>query len=157
MDDIARIIRNKENSYKVLNVPEGSTKEQIRSSYKRLAVKIHPDRNPSPKASEAFIILRKAYEDLTDDKPKHRYTENYRNFTRRPEGGNMTQDELEQFIKWCMHMNGGGAQFSSGPFGAHFYPFRNAQFTQTPLQQIEITNKLGIILLIFLFLYSLLR
>lgn len=40
----------------------------IRSAYRRLALKCHPDKNPAPEAAELFKQLHAAYEALLADK-----------------------------------------------------------------------------------------
>ncbi len=48
--------------YEILGVSKDSTDEEIKRSYKKLALKFHPDKNQSKHASEAFkkvyIIIR---------------------------------------------------------------------------------------------------
>jgi hypothetical protein len=45
----------------ILGVAEGATQAQIRRAYRRLAMRFHPDRNPSPEAAEKFKQVREAY------------------------------------------------------------------------------------------------
>jgi len=42
------------NYYQILEVPVNSTFEGITRSYRRLALALHPDRNTTPGAKEAF-------------------------------------------------------------------------------------------------------
>ena len=58
--------------YKVLNVRRGATKPEIKRAYYKLAMKYHPDRNPSESAHEQFIIISEAYDALMNDKTKRR-------------------------------------------------------------------------------------
>lgn len=46
-----------ENYYKILEVPQTATLEQIVRSYRRLALKLHPDRNASHNATQAFQLV----------------------------------------------------------------------------------------------------
>ncbi len=51
-----------------------STPEQIRSSFKRLAMEFHPDRNPgNPAAEERFKEVAEAYDVLCDPDKRARY------------------------------------------------------------------------------------
>ena len=55
------------NYYKILKVKKTATLKQIKSSYRLLAKKYHPDLNPNNKKShELFIELEKAYSTLSD-------------------------------------------------------------------------------------------
>ena len=56
--------------YDVLGIPEGASKEEIRSAYKRLVAKYHPDKvqHLGPEfqklAHEKFVAVQQAYEKL---------------------------------------------------------------------------------------------
>lgn len=53
--------------YAELGVPKDATAEQIKSAYRKLAMKHHPDRNPGDKASEErFKRVSSAHEILSD-------------------------------------------------------------------------------------------
>lgn len=50
----------------MLGLPLGASKSDIKRAYRKLALKYHPDRNPSPAARERFIAITKAYDYLMD-------------------------------------------------------------------------------------------
>jgi ElaB/YqjD/DUF883 family membrane-anchored ribosome-binding protein len=50
--------------YTLLGLEEGATEQEIRRKYRSLAMRFHPDKNPSPAANEKFIQLTEAYEIL---------------------------------------------------------------------------------------------
>lgn len=50
--------------YTLLGLLEGATEQEIRRKYRSLAMRFHPDKNPSPAAQEKFIQLTEAYEIL---------------------------------------------------------------------------------------------
>jgi molecular chaperone DnaJ len=57
----------KRDYYKVLDVARTATEVEIKKSYRRLAMKYHPDRNPNDhEAEEKFKECKEAYEVLTD-------------------------------------------------------------------------------------------
>lgn len=60
--------------YEVLEVTRTSDKESIKKSYRKLALKYHPDRNPNNKeAEERFKLINEAYEVLSDDDKRSLY------------------------------------------------------------------------------------
>ena len=64
----------KQNYYTVLGIPKGATPEEIRQSYRALAMRFHPDRNPeNPKAAERFHEIVEAYEVLSDPMRRQQY------------------------------------------------------------------------------------
>jgi len=61
------------NYYDVLGVPHDADNKTIKNAYHRLAMKLHPDRNPAPDAEEKFKEIAKAYAVLIDPKKRARY------------------------------------------------------------------------------------
>ena len=58
---------SKRDYYEVLGVEKSATDQQIKSAYRKLALKFHPDRNPGDhKAEEAFKEAAEAYSVLAD-------------------------------------------------------------------------------------------
>ncbi len=57
----------KRDYYEVLGVSRGAAEEEIKRSYRKLAVKFHPDKNPDdPDAEEKFKEIGEAYDVLMD-------------------------------------------------------------------------------------------
>jgi curved DNA-binding protein CbpA len=48
--------------YRVLQVEDTATPEQIKTAFHAAAKRMHPDVNPSPSASEQFQLINRAYE-----------------------------------------------------------------------------------------------
>ncbi|KPJ92827.1 MAG: molecular chaperone DnaJ [Gammaproteobacteria bacterium SG8_11] len=59
--------------YELLGVPRDADTKKIKDAYHRLAMKYHPDRNPSPDAAEKFKEISKAYAILSDPKKRANY------------------------------------------------------------------------------------
>ncbi len=64
----------KEDYYDVLNVKRDATQVELKRSYRKMAVKYHPDKNPGDKvAEEKFKAAAEAYEVLSDPQKRQRY------------------------------------------------------------------------------------
>jgi curved DNA-binding protein len=60
--------------YQILDVPRDADDKQIRSAFRRLAAKHHPDRNPGdPQAEERFKEVNEAYTVLADPEKRSVY------------------------------------------------------------------------------------
>ncbi len=63
----------KRDYYEVLGLSKGATKDEIKSAYRKLAKKYHPDLNKEPDAAEKFEEVQEAYDVLYDDKKRQLY------------------------------------------------------------------------------------
>src|SRR6187455_1926051 len=64
----------KRDFYEVLGVERGTSPDDIKKSYRKLAMQYHPDRNPGDKAAEQkFKDLNEAYDVLKDDQKRAAY------------------------------------------------------------------------------------
>ena len=60
--------------YQTLGLPRNATEAEIKSAYRKLALKLHPDRNPDNKDSETrFKEVNEAYQVLSDPKKRQLY------------------------------------------------------------------------------------
>src|SRR5919106_1191880 len=65
---------NKRDYYEVLSVTRTANEQEIKSAYRRLAVKYHPDKNPNDAtAEEKFKEAAEAYSVLSDAEQRRRY------------------------------------------------------------------------------------
>jgi molecular chaperone DnaJ len=65
---------SKRDYYEILDVSRTATDQEIKSSYRKLALKYHPDRNPGDKkAEEKFKEAAEAYAILSDSEKRARY------------------------------------------------------------------------------------
>ena len=80
-------IMNKENYYKTLGVEKNATTDEIKSAYRKLAFKYHPDKNPGNKSSEEkFKEISQAYEVLSDENKRAQYDQ-FGTVSDQPTGG----------------------------------------------------------------------
>ncbi|MGI0091587.1 MAG: molecular chaperone DnaJ [Nitrososphaerales archaeon] len=63
----------KRDYYEVLSLPKDATKEQIKTTYRKLAMQYHPDRNKAPAAEDRFKEISEAYAVLSDDAKRAQY------------------------------------------------------------------------------------
>ena len=64
----------KRDFYEILGVAKNASEEEIKKSYRKLAMKYHPDRNPDSKESEEkFKEVKEAYEMLTNPEKRDAY------------------------------------------------------------------------------------
>ena len=63
----------KRDYYEVLGVSKTATADEIKSAYRKLAMKYHPDRNPGNKEAEKFKEAAEAYDVLHDAEKRQRY------------------------------------------------------------------------------------
>ena len=109
----------KKNYYEILGVSEKASAEEIKKAYRKLAVKYHPDKNPSsPKEAEVkFKEISEAYFVLSDEKKRAQYDQ-----MRRGGGGPANfagaqgfdfEDLLRQFNQGQRGRSSQGGQYSA--------------------------------------------
>ncbi|HXD79316.1 MAG TPA: molecular chaperone DnaJ [Puia sp.] len=89
---------SKRDYYEVLGLSKGATAEEIKKSYRKVAMQFHPDRNPGDKsAEEKFKEAAEAYEVLSDTDKRaqyDRYGHAALNANGRGAGGGMNMDDI---------------------------------------------------------------
>jgi DnaJ-class molecular chaperone len=63
----------KRDYYEVLGLKKGASATEIKSSYRKMALKFHPDRNKEKDAEAKFKEINEAYQVLSDDKKRQAY------------------------------------------------------------------------------------
>jgi len=92
--------------YTVLGVPRGASDDEIKSAYRKLAKKLHPDVNPGKRAVEQqFKEVTAAYDFLSDPQKRQRY-----------DRGEIGPDGAER-MQGFRYGNGAGSGFARGKAG----------------------------------------
>jgi molecular chaperone DnaJ len=63
----------KRDYYEVLGVSRAAGDDEVKKAYRKLALKLHPDKNPGPEAEERFKELNEAYQVLSDPQRRAQY------------------------------------------------------------------------------------
>ena len=71
----SQLVRAEEDHYQTMGLKRGATEEQIKKAFKKLAIKLHPDKNKDDPegAKHRFQKLANAYETLSDPEKKQVY------------------------------------------------------------------------------------
>ncbi|KAK9180201.1 hypothetical protein WN943_029408 [Citrus x changshan-huyou] len=70
---IVRQIKKTKDYYEILGVEKSCTVEDVRKAYRKLSLKVHPDKNKAPGAEEAFKAVSKAFQCLSNDESRKKY------------------------------------------------------------------------------------
>src|ERR1700751_706 len=98
--------------YEVLGVPRGANAAAIKSAYRKLAKKHHPDNNKNdPKAAARFSEINSANEIVGDEEKRKQF-----------DRGEIDADGKPRFQGFP---GGGDARGRAGPGGFETYPFRS--------------------------------
>ncbi|KAF5186792.1 Chaperone protein dnaj [Thalictrum thalictroides] len=70
---IVRQIKKQKDYYEILGVEKESSVEDVRKAYRKLSLKVHPDKNSAPGAEEAFKAVSKAFQCLSNEESRKKY------------------------------------------------------------------------------------
>lgn len=121
--------------YEVLGVDKNASEDEIKSAYRRLAKKYHPDINKTDEAASKFKEINEAYEVLGDSKKRANYDQ-FGSAEGNPFGGGGARGGFGDFF-------GGGGGFGD-IFGDIFSAFggRGERQTRVKGQDINISSEL---------------
>lgn len=114
--------------YKVLGVERSASADEIKKTYRKLAMKYHPDRNPDNTAAEDKLKeINEAYQVLSDKDKRARYDQlgsSYQSWQQGGAGNNFNWDD------WFARTpgGGGGVHVDMGGAGGAYSDFFNAIF-----------------------------
>jgi curved DNA-binding protein len=115
--------------YKILGVPRNASQEDIKKSYRKLAMKYHPDRNKEDKSAESkFKEINEAYAVLSNPEKRKQYD----TFGADRFGQRYTQEDIFRDFDFSSIFSefgfGGGAQnIFSQMFGGRTYASRSGR------------------------------
>ena len=152
---VKEVLRSKEGGrgahYRVLKLNQGCTESEIKKAYRKLSLKVHPDKNSAPNADEAFKAVGLAYATLSDPQKRtiyDRYGEEDPDNRGAARAGGMNMHHRGQEVSpeeiFNMFFGGGMPGMNRGGPGFHVYtsgfgpggmPFRTAAPRRQPRQQ----------------------
>jgi DnaJ-class molecular chaperone len=110
--------------YEVLGVKKDASDAEIKTAYRKQALKWHPDRNKSPEASDKFKEINKAFEVLSDPKKKEMYDQYGESvFERGGAGGPQGYSYRQGPFSYTYSSSGGENPFEGVDFGGFSDPF----------------------------------
>lgn len=71
--ELVRNIKRNNDYYTILGLEKNCSVEEIRKAYRKLSLKVHPDKNKAPGSEEAFKKVSKAFTCLSDGNSRSQY------------------------------------------------------------------------------------
>eukprot|EP01147_Barroeca_monosierra_P004830 gene4830-8677_t len=156
---VCRVLESRD-LYQRLGVDRNVETSSLKRAFRKLALQVHPDKNPAPRADQAFKSVNKAYEILSDPGKRRHYDMTGQEETRSPSIANRDPftdmgDPFEFFFGNMQPRN--FRVYTNGP-GFHAF-HRNARYQQRQrAQETQEAPHFSALLLtgLFFFLFILL-
>lgn len=103
----------KKDYYEVLGIAKDASEKDIKSAYRKLAMKYHPDKSDAPDAEERFKELSEAYAVLSDAEKRQKYDQ----FGHAGINGQYSQEDLFKGVNFEDLLRGFGFGGGSGGDG----------------------------------------
>ncbi|CAN0838682.1 Chaperone protein dnaJ 49 [Linum grandiflorum] len=71
--NLVRQIKKKKDYYEILGLEKNCSVEDVRKAYRKLSLKVHPDKNQAPGAEDAFKAMSKAFQCLSNEESRNKY------------------------------------------------------------------------------------
>jgi molecular chaperone DnaJ len=133
-----------EDYYDILGVSKNASQDEIKRAYRKLAMELHPDRNPSKEATEKFKKINESYAVLSDPEKRKQYDmygpDSFsQHFTQEDIFRNFDIDEVLRNMGFNFGFGNEGTVFDMFGFGTQ--KGRAADIGSSILEHISVTLK----------------
>ena len=101
--------------YSILGVSKNAKAEEIKKSFRKLAVKYHPDKNPGKEAEEKFKEINEAYEVLSDPEKRKKYDQYGENWNK------IDEEQARRYQQYQQQQQGGAGNYYYEGNGSEFF------------------------------------
>jgi hypothetical protein len=121
VEKIIKDVTKNKDYYDILGVPKGSTDNEIKKAYRKLALKLHPDKCSLPGGEDAFKKVGTAFHCLSDEDKKRQYDQTGHDVDNNSGGsGGMGPHggvDVDELFRQMFAGQQGGRGFQGGGFG----------------------------------------
>jgi len=152
MQLVQRILRTKD-YYDMLGLSRDANEDAVKKTYKKLALKLHPDKNKAPGAEEAFKKVSRAVQCLTDRDKKDVY-DRYGDEDRIPQNQRSNQDFMTPEDLFAAFFGGGVFQQQGHGQRQQQQQRQDGDRDPAAAQRAHIFQMLPVVLLVLVTLFS---
>ena len=125
--------------YDVLGVKPTANDSELKKSYRKLALKYHPDKNTDPGSAEKFKEISMAYETLADPEKRKIYDQHGEQGIKEGGGGGGFHSPMDIFDMFFGGGGGGGMGGMGGMFGGMGGGRRGPKRTKNLMHQLSVS------------------